>query len=316
MDDRLVTQDVELSSPAVFVSYAREDVAFVDRLVQDLRSSGIDVWKDTDEIYVGEYLLPKVVDAIRSCKLFLAVISTYYGQSKWCRHEVTLKLTEEVSQGRVLVLPLRLDETDPEALVPAKGWADFRERDAYQEALANLLMSISYHLDTTVERLKQQKLEDILKQQYVGACYGTVSKADVLRRFHVAATMNPQSVFLWRALGYIYHYHLADFARAEHYYLRALEIEPDNAVLTRALGTLYFHRGDHMRAERYLLRARDLGYSSSSEWQDYANADVSYEHGQHGGGGIPNLFGSNQRDIEQFIEKRIAARMDAPDAAG
>ena len=287
---------------AVFISYCRADCIFVDKLTADLKNAGIEIWRDTDEIHIGDYLLDRIADAIKTCHLFIAVVSTNYKDSTWCRHEVKLKLSEEASSGQIHVLPIRLDNTDPEDLLPAKGWADFRDEDQYDQSFTNLRVSISYHLDTRSEEDKRKKLENILKQQYVDACYGAAPKAEVLNRFHTAATMNPESIFLWRALGYIYHYHLGDFESAELYYKRALELDPNNASVVRALGMLHFHIGNREAAKPYLLRAQQLGYSTIDEWQEYADANVSYNHGPFGGGGIPNLFGATRADVDEYLD--------------
>ena len=286
----------------IFLSYNHQDSEFADRLAADLRERGITVWRDRQNLFVGDYMIDRITKAVESCMLLVALVSVRYVSSKWCRHEIRLKLSGEVTNGNIRVLPVRLDETDPEAIVPAKGWADFRDSSRYEIAFGNLLMSISYHLDPARADEKRQALEAMLKQSYVDACYGTLSATDALDQFQAAATMNPDSLFVWRALGYIYHLHQADFETAEKYYRRALSIDPDNAPVNRALGIMYMHAGRIDSARQFLQRAQELGYKTAMEWREYSAAGVQYNMGPHSIGGIPILFGSVGGSADKLLD--------------
>jgi tetratricopeptide (TPR) repeat protein len=295
-------------TPDIFVSYSHKDVRFVNKLIADLRKSGFLIWRDEDHLHVGDYSLDQITAAVKACKLLIAVISENYKASTWCKHEIKLKLSEEVSKGRIHVLPVRLDETDPEELVPAKGWADFRDHSTYERSFKNLHVSISYHLDPLIAEDKRESLENLLKQSYVDACYGSLSAKEALARFHTAATMNPESTFIWRALGYIYHFHLVDFANAEKYYLRALELQPNNAPVIRALGVLYLRDNKKELALKFLKHSEELGYDSKHEWKEYWG--VYYNDGPHSIGGIPMLFDSTREAVRKFLETEAAINLE------
>jgi tetratricopeptide (TPR) repeat protein len=96
---------------------------------------------------------------------------------------------------------------------------------------------------------------------------------------------------------------MMDIGRAEQYYRRALAIDPDNAPVCRTLGTLYFHCGNLESARDHLLRTHELGYSTNDEWQEYYDANVTYGHGPHPGGGIPNLIYWFQKDVNDFVKQ-------------
>jgi tetratricopeptide (TPR) repeat protein len=252
----------------VFISYSHHDAAFVDRLATDLIDQGIKVWRDTAQLRVGDYLLGRLTDGIKSARLCLAVISKNYQESEWCRHEIRLKLSEEVEASRVFVLPIRIDDTKVSDLVPAKVWADFRDESAYRTSLEHLLRSISYHVDTRSEDEKRHDLEAILKQIYVDACYGNRTPADAVQAFRTAATMNPECAWVWRGLGYILHYHLKDDLTAEEYYKRALELEPNSPTINYGLGKFYQDIGKRQLAEFRMNRASELGFTMQLAWEE------------------------------------------------
>ena len=119
----------------IFISYSHKDKEFTNRLVDDLRSQGLDVWIDDGEIKIGDYLIDRISDGIKSCLLFICIVSKNYKTSKWCKHEIKIKLSDEVGKGKVFILPVRIDDTDPEELLPAKVWADFRDPESYADSL-------------------------------------------------------------------------------------------------------------------------------------------------------------------------------------
>lgn len=108
----------------VFVSYSRRDITFVSRLADDLHRSGIEVWRDVEQISAGADW-PKVIgQAVKEAKVLLFVASENSLQSEWIRHELTAFL----SLGRP-VIPVILDD-EGAANLPVMlrqfQWVDFR----------------------------------------------------------------------------------------------------------------------------------------------------------------------------------------------
>jgi tellurium resistance protein TerD len=86
----------------VFVSYAREDEAYVDTLVRYLRGQGVEVWTDT-AIYFGDRWSEVIEEKIDSCAAFVVVMSPAARESAWVDREVLHAL----EQGK-RVFPLLL----------------------------------------------------------------------------------------------------------------------------------------------------------------------------------------------------------------
>ena len=63
------------ASPAVFLSYAREDSDSACRIADALRSHGIEVWLDRNELRGADAWDPKIRRQIKQCALFLPVVS-------------------------------------------------------------------------------------------------------------------------------------------------------------------------------------------------------------------------------------------------
>ena len=67
--------DEPACNPDVFISYSRADSKIVQQLYDVLTAKGIVVWYDKKNLGVGANFMLEIRDAIRSCKLFVPVLS-------------------------------------------------------------------------------------------------------------------------------------------------------------------------------------------------------------------------------------------------
>jgi hypothetical protein len=58
-----------------FISYVRENRAAVDRLAEDLRSFGVRVWLDRNDIMPGQWWKDAINEAIQNGAFFIACFS-------------------------------------------------------------------------------------------------------------------------------------------------------------------------------------------------------------------------------------------------
>ncbi len=111
------------SPQAVFLSYAREDAAPALRIAEALRSSGIEVWFDQNELRGGDAWDAKIRRQIKECALFVPVISAHtqsrgegYFRLEW---KLAVERTHLMAEGVPFLAPVVIDST-PEsgAIVP------------------------------------------------------------------------------------------------------------------------------------------------------------------------------------------------------
>jgi hypothetical protein len=113
---------------AVFLSYASQDTEAAHYLCNALRTAGIEVWFDQSELRGGDTWDASIRRQIKSCYLFVPMISanTQSREEGYFRREWKLAVdrTNDMAGGRAFLLPVVTDGTsDSEALVPEK----FRE---------------------------------------------------------------------------------------------------------------------------------------------------------------------------------------------
>jgi eukaryotic-like serine/threonine-protein kinase len=117
-----------LSANAVFLSYASQDAEAARRICEALRGAGVEVWFDQSELRGGEAWDVSIRRQIRSCRLFLPIISfnTQAREEGYFRREWNLAVgrTLDMAEDTAFLLPVVIDSThDADARVPEK----FRE---------------------------------------------------------------------------------------------------------------------------------------------------------------------------------------------
>jgi hypothetical protein len=108
---------------AVFISYAREDLAAVQQLKAGLEAAGITTWFDMERLEVGDDYDRKIQRNIARCSFFIPVVSAStqrrlegYFRREW---SYALDRARNMADGALFVLPVTIDATDANAaLVP------------------------------------------------------------------------------------------------------------------------------------------------------------------------------------------------------
>jgi TolB-like protein len=103
------------ATKAVFLSYAREDTAAAQRIAEALRSHGVEVWFDQNELRGGDAWDAKIRQQIKTCALFLPVISAHtqernkgYFRLEW---KLAVEQTHLMREGVPFLVPVVIDST-------------------------------------------------------------------------------------------------------------------------------------------------------------------------------------------------------------
>jgi hypothetical protein len=112
---------------AIFISYAREDLAVVRALKEALEEAGLTVWFDFDRLGAGDTFDPKIQSNIRRCSLFLPVLSrgTEARTEGFFRREWRYALDRDldIDPGTAFIIPVAIDDTPEFTTLPRR----FRE---------------------------------------------------------------------------------------------------------------------------------------------------------------------------------------------
>jgi len=123
----------------IFFSYSHKDEEFVDRLVQDLKSSGVPIWIDKKEIKLGDSLIEVISDGIDKMEYLAVVLSPNSSDSNWVKKEVEVAMTEEINGKKIKVLPLLYRKCELTSFLKTKYYADFTDETRYELGLEMIL---------------------------------------------------------------------------------------------------------------------------------------------------------------------------------
>jgi hypothetical protein len=124
-----------MAEPYAFISYARRDQVFVDRLAADLQGAGVRIWRDIDQIQPGQQWQRAIEAALTEAVALLYVSSQHSRGSGWMEMELLA-----VFRAGNLVIPVIIDDAGEQALpdeLRQFQWVDFRE--PYDSAIQKLL---------------------------------------------------------------------------------------------------------------------------------------------------------------------------------
>jgi len=120
----------------VFVSYSRRDLAFVERMAQDLMRAGVDVWYDLSGLEGGEKWGDKIQSALRGSVCVIVVLSPDSIISEWVEREFLF-----ASNLKKKILPLLYRECELPFNYLNLNYIDVQEGN-YEKNFPNILKAI------------------------------------------------------------------------------------------------------------------------------------------------------------------------------
>jgi hypothetical protein len=108
----------QMPDRAIFISYAREDVAAVSKLFTGLSERGFNVWFDFERLEAGDEFAQKIQRSIQRCSMFMPVISrhTEGRRPRFFRREwrIALDREQDYLPDAPFIIPVAIDDI-PEA---------------------------------------------------------------------------------------------------------------------------------------------------------------------------------------------------------
>src|SRR5437764_11232122 len=104
----------------VFISYAHVDTVFANRLVMDLKTHGIQVWYDQDNIRTGQRWDKAIEDGLDRATALIFIMSPASVASENCRDEVDAAVSANKQ-----VLPILIADCNPPLRVRRHQHLDF-----------------------------------------------------------------------------------------------------------------------------------------------------------------------------------------------
>ena len=129
----------------VFISYAREDRSWAERLYMDLRKQEINAWLDIRNIAAGADWEFEIKKTIRNSRYFILLLSNHsINKRGFVQKEMkqAIDVLQEFPKGAIFLIPVRLDKTEPvDDELRALNWVDLNP--GYSDGLARIVSSLT-----------------------------------------------------------------------------------------------------------------------------------------------------------------------------
>ena len=135
---------IQPERPEAFISYSRNDQAFVHRLIAAIESRGMEVWVDWDDIRKGADWRARIQGGIESAKAVVAVLSPDFAARKSAsRRRIAAPRTSASCRSFFARSIRRRCATSSSR----PNWIVFRDADDFETALEELLDAAESDLD-------------------------------------------------------------------------------------------------------------------------------------------------------------------------
>ena len=236
----------------VFISYVSENIEIVDRLYQDLRSRGIQVWLDRNDIGPGLRWKREIRRAIQQGAFFIACFSKEYNERD------RTYMNEELA---IAIEELRQRPVDQAWFIPVKlNECEIPNRDIGGGETLRDLQYVNLYENWDVNL---QRILDIVKS----ASSGTTNANTVEQ----SVDLNAVAEFV-KGLT---HQNRRNYERAVEHYTEALRLNPQLVEAYNNRGNAHLKKGDYDRAIEDLNTAIQLNPNFSDA---YNNRGITYKN--------------------------------------
>jgi hypothetical protein len=108
----------------VFISHRRTDDAEAERLADEVRRAGHEVWLDVWEIGIGDSIIQRMNEGLTGASYLLLCYSSSDVLAPWISSEWMNTLARQLNGENVKILPARLTGGSPPAILASIRYAD------------------------------------------------------------------------------------------------------------------------------------------------------------------------------------------------
>lgn len=146
----------------VFLCHASADKSKVRELYRYLRKRGIQPWLDVENLLAGQDWQVEIPKAIASSDAIIVCLSkNSVDKEGYVQNEISFALDRALSmpEGRIFLIPARLEECDLPFSLKRYHWVDLFETDGYTKLMRSLKTRASQLHRVNVEMPKEVKLD-------------------------------------------------------------------------------------------------------------------------------------------------------------
>ena len=268
----------------VFISYVRENMEIVDRLYQELKAYGIQVWLDRNDIAPGSRWKREIRRAIQQGAFFIACFSKEYDErdQTYMNEELTIAI-EELRQrpiDQAWFIPVKLNECEiPDRDIGGgETLRDLQYVNLYENWDVNIQRIREIVQPTSSETINTNTVEQSVdpnaeEEFFKGLTYQNRRNYEkAVEHYTEALRLNPQLTEAYNNRGNIYDSR-GEHDRAIADYNEAIALNPNHADTYHNRGLVYGEKGDFELAIEDFTKAIQL---KPNDADTYYNRGVAY----------------------------------------
>lgn len=145
----------EHSYNRVFISYAKEDIAFAEKIYVFLQENEFDPWLDKKKLLPGNDWNFAIQDALHKADFIILLLSeTSVSKRGYVQREFrkALDYCEDKLDSDIYVIPIKLNDCEVPLKLQRFQWIEFTNPEAYQL----ILQALSFQRNQLLEQKKKR----------------------------------------------------------------------------------------------------------------------------------------------------------------
>jgi|GEM_PF-1336760 len=152
----------------IFISYAKEDIAFAEKLYIFLEENNFCPWLDKKDLLPGQDWNFTIRKALKEADYIIALLSNNSVQKRsYVQREFKLALDyyEEKLDDDIYFIPFRINNCDIPPMLSKFQWIDFNENDSFHKILRSLNLQRKKLLSYKHENNQTTNLENLYSKK-------------------------------------------------------------------------------------------------------------------------------------------------------
>ncbi|EKT4499320.1 TIR domain-containing protein [Flavobacterium psychrophilum] len=145
----------------IFISYAKEDIIFAEKLYSYLELNDFRPWLDKKDLLPGQNWNFTIKKSLREADYIIALLSSNSVQKRgYVQREFKLALDyyEEKLEDDIYLIPLKINNCEIPLALSKFQWTDFNENDSFQKILQSLNLQREKLIDYERKQIAAKEL--------------------------------------------------------------------------------------------------------------------------------------------------------------
>ncbi|ETR73095.1 MAG: hypothetical protein OMM_01224 [Candidatus Magnetoglobus multicellularis str. Araruama] len=126
---------------SIFISHSNKDKEIARKISADLQARGIRIWLDEAEIKIGDSLIQKISEAIKTTDFILVLLTENSVNSVWVQKEIKTALNREIESKQKYLLPVVVGNPELPSFLMDRLYVNLDE--SYEEGISSIVNTVN-----------------------------------------------------------------------------------------------------------------------------------------------------------------------------